>query len=176
TAVHDYIWSVASTSIGGLERLPSCLAFGFADSCTEPCKETMKVSTLALSLAVCWLGTGIQSRPDILIADFEGKDYGAWTVAGEAFGPGPARGALPDQMPVSGFQGKGLVNSYLGGDGAVGTLTSPSFKIERKAINFLIGGGEHPGETCINLIVDGKTVRTSTGKNNEHLEWDGWDV
>jgi fructan beta-fructosidase len=113
---------------------------------------------------------------DVLLSDFEGKDYGAWTVTGAAFGTGPARGTLPHQMPVSGFQGKGLVNSYLGGDGAVGTLTSPSFTIERKAISFLIGGGEHPGETCINLLVDGKMVRTSTGKNSEHLEWESWDV
>ena len=28
---------------------------------------------------------------DILIADFEGPDYGAWKVTGKAFGPGPAR-------------------------------------------------------------------------------------
>jgi len=32
---------------------------------------------------------------DILIADFEGPDYGAWKTTGEAFGTGPARGTLP---------------------------------------------------------------------------------
>ena len=51
--------------------------------------------------------------PDILIADFEGKDYGQWVATGEAFGPGPAPGTLPDQMEVSGYEGKGLVNSFL---------------------------------------------------------------
>ena len=40
-------------------------------------------------------------REDILIADFEGDDYGDWRVAGEAFGPGPAKGTLPGQMGVS---------------------------------------------------------------------------
>ena len=113
---------------------------------------------------------------DLLIADFEAKDYGTWTVTGTAFGPGPARGALPNQMPVSGYLGKGLVNSYFGGDGAVGTLESPPFTIERKAINFLIGGGNHPSETGIHLKIDGKVVRSATGRDNEHLEWDGWDV
>src|SRR5216684_4327222 len=82
------------------------------------------VSPLALGLA----GTG--DRDDILIADFEGETYGAWQVTGDAFGPGPAKGTLPNQMPVTGFKGKGLVNSYYGGDKATGTLTSPPFAIE----------------------------------------------
>ena len=45
--------------------------------------------------------------PDILIADFEGADYGAWTVEGEAFGPGPARGTLPNQMEVWASRARG---------------------------------------------------------------------
>jgi fructan beta-fructosidase len=113
---------------------------------------------------------------DLLISDFEGKDYGAWTVTGTAFGPGPAAGALPGQMSVTGYQGKGLVNSFFGGDTSVGTLTSPPFVISRKAINFLIGGGRHPGETCMNLRIDGAVVRSATGRDSEHLDWDGWDV
>jgi fructan beta-fructosidase len=120
-------------------------------------------------------------RPDILIADFEGEDYGDWKVTGTAFGKGPARGTLPNQMPVTGFLGKGLVNSYHGGDDSTGTLTSPPFTIQRRHINFLIGGGKHPGKTCINLLVDGKVVRTATGPNDrpggsERLDWHTWNV
>jgi sucrose-6-phosphate hydrolase SacC (GH32 family) len=115
-------------------------------------------------------------RKDLLIADFEGKDYGGWKVTGTAFGRGPARGTLPNQMEVSGYLGKGLVNSYVKGDGSVGTLTSPEFKIARRRINFLIGGGNHPGQTCINLVVGGKVVRTATGRDSEHLDWHSWDV
>src|ERR1700726_1842582 len=84
--------------------------------------------------------------PDILIADFEGETYGDWKTTGDAFGSGPARGTLPGQMPVTGFLGKGLVNSFHGGDKSTGTLTSPAFKVERKFINFLVGGGKYPGE------------------------------
>jgi len=118
---------------------------------------------------------------DVLIANFEGNDYGAWTVTGSAFGPGPARGTLPNQMPVSGFLGKGLVNSYAGGDASTGTLTSPEIKIERKIINFLVGGGKHATKTCINLLVGGKVVRTATGPNDrpggsEQLDWHSWNV
>ena len=113
---------------------------------------------------------------DIVIADFEGPDYGAWKTTGEAFGNAPAHGTLSNQMEVSGFQGRELVNSYLKGDGTVGTLTSPEFRVERPFINFLIGGGNHPGETCVNLLVDGKVIRSSTGADSEHLEWETWDV
>jgi non-lysosomal glucosylceramidase len=115
-------------------------------------------------------------RPKIVLADFEGPDYGDWKAAGQAFGSGPAHGTLPQQNPVSGFLGKGLINTYLGGDGPHGTLTSPLFKINRKFINFLIGGGNHIGQTCINLLIDDKVVRTAVGKSDEKLEWYFWDV
>ena len=120
-------------------------------------------------------------RADVLVADFEGDTYGdGWKATGTAFGTGPAKGALPGQMPVSGYLGKGLVNSFKGGDTSTGTLTSPEFKVERKYMNFLIGGGKH-AKTCINLLVGGKAVRTATGPNDkdggsEHLDWHTWDV
>lgn len=115
-------------------------------------------------------------RPKIVLADFEGDNYGDWTATGEAFGTGPAHGTLPNQQAVSGFQGKGLVSTFLKGDAPQGTLTSPAFEISRKYLNFLIGGGSHAGETCMNLLVDGKAVRTAVGKDNEKLEWRFWDV
>lgn len=113
---------------------------------------------------------------DVVIADFEGADYGNWAVSGEAFGHGPAHGRLPDQMDVMGFEGKGLVNSYFQGDRATGRLTSPPFKVERAFINFLIGGGAHDGKTCVNLLADGKVVRTTAGRDSEWLDWATWDV
>ena len=118
-----------------------------------------------------------QPRPATLLADFEGKDYGEWKVEGEAFGKAPAHGTLAQQQAVSGFLGKGLVNTYLGGDDRLqGTLTSPPFTIDRRFICFLVGGGNHAGATCINLLVDGKAVRTAHGKDNERLEWHFWNV
>jgi len=121
------------------------------------------------------------ARPDILLADFEGDTYGAWKTTGEAFGPGPAKGLLPGQMAVEGFNGSGLVNSFFKGDNSTGTLTSPPFNIERKYIAFLIGGGKHPEKACINLLINGKVVRSSTGSNevaggSEALVQDYWDV
>jgi uncharacterized protein (DUF608 family) len=118
----------------------------------------------------------VPPRAKILLADFEGPDYGNWKVTGEAFGKAPAAGTLPNQQQVSGFSGKGLVNTYLGGDNPHGTLTSPAFEISRKFIDFLIGGGGQAGQTCINLLIDAKIVRTATGKNNEKLQWQFWNV
>jgi hypothetical protein len=66
-----------------------------------------------------------------VVADFEAADYGAWQIAGDAFGKAPARGTLPGQMAVDGFAGKGLVNSFVGGDKSMGTLTSPPFELKR---------------------------------------------
>ncbi|MBN1360285.1 MAG: hypothetical protein JW993_06830 [Sedimentisphaerales bacterium] len=116
------------------------------------------------------------AREKIVLADFEGAYYGDWQTTGQAFGQSPARGTLANQQTVSGFQGQGLVNTYLGGDGPQGTLTSPAFTLSRKYVNFLIGGGSHVGQTCVNLRVDGKTVRAATGKDNEKLEWFFWNV
>jgi uncharacterized protein (DUF608 family) len=115
-------------------------------------------------------------RESIVIADFEGDDYGKWTAEGNAFGAKPAAGTLAGQQNVSGFQGRGLVNTFLDGDKARGKLTSPTFKIERSFINFLLGGGRHPRKTCMNLLVGGKVVRTRTGQDDEQLKAACWNV
>lgn len=115
-------------------------------------------------------------RPAILLQDFEGKDFGNWKVEGQAFGAGPAEGPVSGQPAVSGFEGKGFANSFHGGDKPHGKLTSPPFTISRKYISFLIGGGHRENEECVNLVVDGTTVRSATGKNNDHLTWYTWKV
>lgn len=141
----------------------------------------MTIRPLFLSLALA-LGAGTlpataaEERPDRLIADFEGADYGGWTATGTAFGSGPAKGTLPNQMSVGGYAGNGLVNSYLGGDVSEGTLTSPEFPIERRRINLLIGGGRQPETLSVNLLVGGKVVRSATGIDSEFLAPVSWDV
>lgn len=118
----------------------------------------------------------IAPRPPIVLADFEGADYARWTAEGKAFGKSPAKGTLPGQQPVSGFVGKGLVNTFLGGDPPQGKLTSPPFAIDRDFLCLLVGGGNQKEKTCVNLLVDGKLVRTATGKNEERLGWVNWNL
>ena len=145
-------------------------------------KDTNMKLFLSFILAVLGSSGIVRSATaDLVVADFEGANYGGWTVAGEAFGTGPARGALPNQMPVQGYLGQGLANSFVGGDDSTGTLTSPTFQIERRYLRFLIGGGGYAGETCLNLRVHGRAVRTAAGPNtqpggSERLDWMEWDV
>ena len=118
-------------------------------------------------LAVTWLSFAIlglaapsraTAEDDLLIADFEGDSYGDWKVEGAAFGARPAVANVTPPNKVTGHQGSGLVNSFLGGDAPLGKLTSPEFTIERGHINFLIGAGNHEGKTCMNLLPENYVV------------------
>lgn len=110
-----------------------------------------------------------------LLADFEGKTYGNWKVTGNAFGSGPAHGRFSDQNPVGGYKGHGLVNSFYHGDQTTGTLISPEFPITKPFLDFLIGGGASRN-TRMDLRVEGRVVRTASGKDDEWLAWRSWDV
>jgi len=108
--------------------------------------------------------------------DFEKGSYEGWTISGNCFGSAPVTGTLPNQQVVRGWHGKGLVNTYLGRDGPKGTAVSRPFTITEPYITFLVGGGNHVGATCMNLVVGGKVVRTVTGRNDEKLVPHAWDV
>ncbi len=124
-------------------------------------------------------------RPDILFEDWEKGLYEGWTVTGKAFGDKPRN--LADIAGYQGnlnAQGQWTVNSHESRHGEdvgkadtyIGTLTSREFTIDRKWIRFRIGGGKHPGQTCINLLIDGAAVRTSTGADSNRMHLDHWDV
>lgn len=121
------------------------------------------------------------ARADVVIADFEGDNYGEWKTTGNALGDSPARANVRPGNRVTGHEGQGLVNTYIDGDRSTGTLTSPPVTIQRRHINFLIGAGNYAEATCINLVVDGKTVRTAVGPalkidGKEVLDWQSWNV
>ncbi|HEY4263169.1 MAG TPA: DUF1553 domain-containing protein, partial [Schlesneria sp.] len=129
----------------------------------------------------------ISKEGELVFADFESENYGNWKVEGTAFGSRPPRKAdNAYAAPLEGFQGEHLVNSHrnppegensaAGRDAQTGRLISPSFTIDYPVIRFQIGGGAHAGKTCINLEVDGKTVRTATGQNSGTLRTEQWQV
>jgi non-lysosomal glucosylceramidase len=113
-------------------------------------------------------------RRDIVFDDFE-NGYGNWTLEGDAFGTTPATGTLPSQQRVTGFVGQGLVNSFLNGDETTGKMISKPFTVERNYVRFLVGGGSSRA-TQIRLVVDGRTVRATSGRNDERLLPAYWDV
>ena len=122
-----------------------------------------------------------QAREDILIADFEGDTYGDWKTTGTAFGPGPARGTLPGQMAVSGFRGEGP-GEFVPRRRRVDRHARLAAVRDQTAILELSDRRRKvPGPTCMELLVDGKPVRTATGPNDqpggsERLDWASWDV
>ncbi len=119
----------------------------------------------------------LHNPAETLLADFDGPAFPpGWTAQGEAFGKGPADGRIGGQSPVSGFLGSGLVNSMHDGDQTTGRLVSPVFPIARRYMHFMVGGGNHPGRACVNLLVDGKPTRSETGENSETLRWRTWDL
>ncbi len=117
-------------------------------------------------------------RPDVVFEDWNKDAYEGWTVEGTAFGKGPVkRTDFPAHQGDPGGDTERVVNSHasapgVGGiekDTPTGKLTSRPFKIERRMISFWIGGGNHPGKTCLNLLVDGKVVRTATGRHGNAM-------
>ena len=114
-------------------------------------------------------------RPDIVFENWDRETYEGWTVTGNAFGTGPVlKSKMPAYQGDVGGPGKRVANSHATApgndvgekDNQLGTLTSREFTIERDYIKFWIGGGGHTGTTCLNLLVDGKSVLTATGHNN----------
>ena len=120
-----------------------------------------------------------------VFADFEGGTYNGWEVTGEAFGniPQTLKTIASYQGRINGV-GTFFVNSHnirpggdvRKGDSLTGTLTSPEFTIDMDYIEFLIGGGNHKGRTCVNLIVDGKVEMSATGRANNQMFINTWDV
>ena len=124
-------------------------------------------------------------REDVLFDDFQKETYEGWEVTGAAFGKGPIlRSQIPAYQGDVGGKGRRVVNSHASAPGAgvgekddqTGTLTSRPFVVQRNFIAFWIGGGRHPGKTCINLLVDGKVVRTATGHDSNQMRRESFDV
>ncbi|MEM7697556.1 MAG: arylsulfatase [Verrucomicrobiota bacterium] len=123
----------------------------------------------------------VLSKRDILIADFESESYEDWAVTGSAFGQGPTK----TRNRIVGHQGKRVVDTFLlsgESDVPIGTLTSAPFPVERKYLNFLVGGGRHPQETGIALLVNGQRILLATGNSSKDengkkiLRWVSWDL
>jgi len=135
------------------------------------------------------LATVVQAADDVLIDDFESGKFDRWTVEGTAFGIGPLEiEGLDSPKPKSlsnnnwealycpGHQGKFVAHSASDrNNGPQGKLTSQPFAIDRKALKFLIGGGSTPS-TRIDLLVDGKVVRTASGEDLHGVTERVWNV
>ena len=127
-------------------------------------------------LALALTGRCFAQRSEIVIADFDSPTYKDWKATGDAFSHGPADATLAAKLELENFQGKGVATTKIDGDKPTGTLTSPPFTIQRRYISFLISGGNYEHTTCLNLLIDGKVVKSATGANSIHLTPASWDV
>lgn len=117
-------------------------------------------------------------------SDFESGNLANWTASGTAFTTRQptfgdntaARGNVSCNKQgdywIGTYENYDGVNGSPGnvrGDGATGTLTSPSFTIQKRYITFLIGGGNHPGLTGVKLVCEGQDYPTASGADTESM-------
>jgi putative membrane-bound dehydrogenase-like protein len=120
------------------------------------------------------LPVGADGRP--LNLDFETGTLKDWTADGEAFRDQPVKGdtVAPRRGDMrSRHQGRYWVGGYEKyGDKPTGTLTSVPFKVTHPWASFLVGGGPHPAETCVELVLTPgeEVIFRASGTEKEDLE------
>lgn len=114
-------------------------------------------------------------RPDVLIEDWASGTFGAWTVAGTAFGDSPRRvDELPTYMGSVDAGTKYVAHSHQTRNGEdvgtadqhVGTLTSPAFTATHDYLNIRVGGGSE----C-RVFVQGHPELSVSGNNSNRMAW-----
>jgi len=126
-------------------------------------------------------------RADIVFEDWSKETYDGWKVEGAAFGSGPIKKSdIPSYQGDVGGDTERVANSHASApadsveerDRAVGKLSSREFTIERHFITFWIGGGRARSNSRLGLtlFVDGKKVQTASGKDQNPMAFELFDV
>ena len=126
-------------------------------------------------------------RTDIVFEDWSKDSYDGWEVEGAAFGKGPVKKSdIPSYQGDVGGDTMRVANSHASAPGesveerdqAVGKLTSGPFTIERHFITFWIGGGRARAKSHLGLtlFVDGKPALTTSGKDQNQMSFEHFDV
>ena len=84
---------------------------------------------------------------------------------------------MPGQQAITGGEGGRLASSFNAElrDAATGVLTSPEFALDRKRLGLLVAGGATE-KTRVELVIDGRAVRSARGQESEDLAYIVWDV
>ncbi len=168
-------------------RLENAVCLGHRD--VPGTRRTRVVAGSGLTFLECSAeaaaAAAARPEPDLLFEDWHAAAYEGWAAEGAAFGSGPLKKAeLPSYQGDVGGDTERVANSHAaapGGDvaakdNATGRLTSRAFTVSRDYIRFWIGGGSHKGKTCLNLLVDGKAVRSATGQDNNRMSQQSFAV
>ena len=117
------------------------------------------------------------------LADFEGGGYMGWELSGNCWGSGPETLAFAGTV-LTGWTGLAFATTAHRRDtgfettSGTGSALSAPFVIPPDAtlLRFRIAGGRYPDRCCLNLIVDGRVVRTATGASIYRLDETEWSV
>ncbi len=137
------------------------------------------VKNFMVGLDVVQLGQSAGELPrdatgKALNLDFETGSLAGWVAEGDAFKDQPIEGdtvAARRSDMKSQHQGQFWIGGYeKHGDEAVGTLTSPTFKVDQPYATFQIGGGEK-AETRVELVEKktGKAFFRAMGRMSENM-------
>ena len=107
-------------------------------------------------------------KRELIFEDFESGTYNNWTVEGDAFVAPRNRTNVYYPISANGFGGDYFAFSFTDThDKKQGKLISKTFTVSHDYIKFVIGGGNHKGKTCINLIVNDSIVFSNEGKSDD---------
>ena len=141
-------------------------------SCLYGCEPNTTVCKQPVCPATCQYGciTGTSTCRTVVVnasmnnPDFETGTYAGWNVTGSGWGGAPTSGSLANSqhlyysVPYSGWQGTYFASSYqIGGRGAVGTLQSAPFTLNKKYLEFL-AIGQDDAQLCIGLKIEDETM------------------
>ncbi|XP_027037555.1 uncharacterized protein LOC113666009 [Pocillopora damicornis] len=121
--------------------------------------------------------------------DFE-NGIGGWIRSGTAFNNQPTYGDNPTARLresanqqgnwwIGTFENRPSIDTPAGrvqDDAPQGYLTSPSFKINGKSVDFLVGGGCDINIVRVELVVGIQVVKTVTGTCSETMNRMTWDI
>ena len=120
------------------------------------------------------LPVGADGQP--LNLDFETGTLKDWSADGPAFRDQPVQGDTVHPRrddSYSRHQGKFWVGGFeKHGDQPTGTLTSVPFKVTHPWASFLVGGGPHAAQTCVELVLTPgeEVIFRASGTEKEDLE------
>jgi len=107
---------------------------------------------------------------DTILFDFEAGNFDGWTLTGDCWDKAPATPKTftdkQGRSAVFGIVGNGYLTTLYKSAAATGKAVSKDFTIDKPFLTFKIGGGRYPKEACLNLLVDGKIVRSETGTDS----------
>lgn len=108
---------------------------------------------------------------------FDRGDEFGWTVRGDSFFEFPAFRNHRGQGDITGASG-GFANSFHPelGTKTVGLLVSPQFQLRGDLLVFRMAGGRDDVRLSARLVIDERTVLSTTGNNGDMMSRREWDI